>query len=87
MTAFFAEGLAASAGSNLLTRRGIPTALVFSADTPTEIRYIQGVARVPEGFGKVVTAEFAPGQVTFVDEAGKRATARVNHAFLTVGSL
>jgi hypothetical protein len=86
VTAFFAEGLAASAGSNLLTRRGIPTALVFSADTPTEIRYIQGVARVPEGFGKVVTAEFAPGQVTFVDEGGRRTAVAVNHRFLAGGS-
>ena len=34
------------------------------------------------GFGKVVNAEFAPGEVTFVDEAGKRVTVPVKHEFL-----
>lgn len=82
VTTFFADGLAASAGGNLLSRRGFPTALEFSAEKPTEIRYIQGVSRVPAGFGKVVGAEFAPGQVTFVDEGGKRATVPVKHEFL-----
>jgi len=82
VTTFFADGLAASAGDNLLSRRGFPTALEFSADRPTEIRYIQGVSRVPAGFGKVVGAEFAPGQVTFVDEGGTRATVPVKHEFL-----
>ena len=87
VTTFFADGLAASAGGNLLTRRGIPTAIEFTADKPTEIRYIQGVSRVPEGFGKVAGAEFAPGQVTFVDEAGKRVTVPVKHEFLGGGAL
>ena len=85
VTTFFADGLAASAGQNLLTRRGIPTAIEFSADKPTEIRYIQGVSRVPAGFGKVVSAEYAPGQVTFVDEAGTRVTVPVKHEFLAGG--
>ena len=70
VTSFFADGLAASAGANLLTRRGVPTVIEFTADKPTEIRYIQGVTRVPEGFGKVVAAEYAPGSVTFVAEGG-----------------
>ena len=79
----FADGLAASAGQNLLTRRGVPTAIEFKADKPTEIRYIQGVTRVPDGFGKVVAAEYAPGNVTFVDEGGKRVTVPVRHEFLS----
>jgi len=86
VTTFFADGLAASAGDNLLSRRGFPTTLEFSPDKPTEIRYIQGVSRVPAGFGKVVNAEFAPGQVTFVDEAGTRVTVPVKHEFLAGGS-
>jgi hypothetical protein len=82
VTSFFADGLAASAGQNLLTRRGVPTAIEFTADKPTEIRYIQGVTRVPQGFGKVVAAEYAPGSVTFVAEGGERVTVPVRHEFL-----
>lgn len=87
VTSFFADGLAASAGQNLLTRRGVPTAIEFSADKPTEIRYIQGVTRVPEGFGKVVAAEYAPGSVTFVAEGGERVTVPVRHEFLSGAAL
>ena len=83
VTSFFADGLAASAGANLLTRRGVPTAIEFTAGKPTEIRYIQGVTRVPEGFGKVVAAEYAPGSVTFVAEGGERVTVPVRHEFLS----
>ncbi|RLS70410.1 MAG: hypothetical protein DWI01_07065 [Planctomycetota bacterium] len=87
VTSFFADGLAASAGANLLTRRGVPTAIEFTADKPTEIRYIQGVTRVPEGFGKVVAAEYAPGSVTFVAEGGERVTVPVRHEFLSGAAL
>ena len=87
VTSFFADGLAASAGQNLLTRRGVPTAIEFSADKPTEIRYIQGVTRVPAGFGKVVAAEYAPGSVTFVAEGGERVTVPVRHEFLSGAAL
>ena len=87
VTSFFADGLAASAGANLLTRRGVPTAIEFTADKPTEIRYIQGVTRVPEGFGKVVAAEYAPGAVTFVAEGGERVTVPVRHEFLSGAGL
>ena len=87
VTSFFADGLAASAGANLLTRRGVPTVIEFTADKPTEIRYIQGVTRVPEGFGKVVAAEYAPGSVTFVAEGGERVTVPVRHEFLSGAAL
>ena len=87
VTSFFADGLAASAGANLLTRRGVPTAIEFTADKPTEIRYIQGVTRVPDGFGKVVAAEYAPGSVTFVAEGGERVTVPVRHEFLSGAAL
>ncbi|MFZ4731525.1 MAG: hypothetical protein ACOYK7_03175 [Pirellulales bacterium] len=86
VTTFFADGLAESAATNLLTRRGVPTALEFSADTPTEIRYIQGVARVPPGFGKVAGAEFTPGAVTFTADGGQKVTIPVRHEFLTNGA-
>ena len=37
---------------------------MFSADKPTEIRYIQGAARVPAGFDRVKRIDFSkPGQI------------------------
>jgi hypothetical protein len=38
--------------------------------------------QVPAGFDAVKTLEFAPGQVTFVAQNGRRATAPVDHAWL-----
>ena len=87
VTAFFADGLAASTKENVLTREGVETALELSADTPTAVNYIQGVVRIPEGFENVKTLEFAPGEVTFVSTTGKRVTAPVRHEFLKTGKL
>ena len=84
---FFAEGLAPSARPNSLTRAGIPTTIVLSARHPTAINYIQGVVRVPKGFGKVKDARFAPGQVTFISATGKKVTLGVRHEFLKTGRL
>jgi len=63
----------------------VPTAIEFSATTPTEVRSIQGVARVPIGFGKVVDVTTAPGRVTFIDEADQRVEVAVDHEFLHAG--
>ncbi len=87
VTAFFADGLAASTKENMLKREGVETALELSADKPTAVNYIQGVVRVPEGFENVKTLEFAPGEVTFVSTTGKRVTAPVRHEFLKTGKL
>lgn len=85
-TAFFADGLAASVGDNLLSKEGIATAITLTADKPTTVNYIQGVVRIPEGFENVKTLEFAPGEVTFVSTTGKRVTAPVRHEFLATGT-
>jgi hypothetical protein len=80
--AYFADGLAASAGENLLTREGVKTAHELTAARPFVVNYLQGVVQVPAGFDAVKTLEFAPGQVTFVAQNGRRATAPVDHAWL-----
>ena len=85
-TAFFADGLAASVGDNLLSKEGIATAVTLTADKPTTVNYIQGVVRIPEGFENVKTLEFAPGEVTFVSTTGQRVTAPVRHEFLATGT-
>ena len=87
MTGHFADGLAASAKDNVLTKQGVETALTLTADKPTSVTYIQGVVKVPTGFENVSALEFAPGQVTFVSTGGLRVTAPVRHEFLRSGRL
>lgn len=87
VTAYFADGLAASTRENLLTREGVDTALELSVDRPTAVNYIQGVVKIPDGFENVKTLDFAPGEVTFISTTGKRVTAPVRHEFLKTGKL
>jgi hypothetical protein len=87
VTAYFADGLAASSRENLLTKEGVATAVELSAAKPTEVNYIQGVAKIPAGFENVRTLEFAPGQVTLISTTGQRVTAPVRHEFLKTGKL
>jgi hypothetical protein len=87
VTAFFADGLPASAADNVLTKEGAKTAVVLTADKPTAVNYIQGVAKIPAGFDVVKTVEFKPGEATFVSASGQRATVPVRHEFLKSGKL
>jgi hypothetical protein len=85
VTAYFADGLKASVEPNTINQQGIRTALELSKNNPTQIRYIQGVVRVPEAFQVVKTIEFSPGQITLVSSDGQRISAPVNHEFLRTG--
>ena len=87
VTAFFADGLAASTRENLLTKEGVDTALALRADQPTAVNYIQGVVKIPAGFENVQSLEFAPGAVTFIATTGQRVPAAVRHEFLKTGRL
>lgn len=87
VTAYFADGLAASVKDNLLTKEGIPTCLVLREDRPTTVNYIQGAVRVSAGFDIVARIEFAPGQMTLISGNGGRVTVPVRHEFLRTGSL
>jgi hypothetical protein len=87
VTAFFADGLAASSRENLLTKEGVATSVELTANKPAAVNYIQGVAKIPAGFENVRTLEFTPGQVTFVSTTGQRVTAPVRHEFLKTGKL
>lgn len=87
VTAFFADGLAASTSDNALTKEGVATAVQLSADKPTAINYIQGVVKIPDGFENVKSLEFAAGSVTFVSTTGKKVTAPVRHEFIRSGKL
>jgi hypothetical protein len=87
VTAFFADGLAASTRENVLTKEGIETAVELRADRPTIVNYIQGVVKIPPGFENVKTLEFTPGLVTFISSTGQKVAAPVRHEFLKTGSL
>ncbi|MGN0873505.1 MAG: hypothetical protein ACI4UV_20130, partial [Victivallales bacterium] len=56
----------------------------FTKDSSVTIHHIQGVAEIPADFGKVASASFEPGKVTFTDKNGKSAAAPVNWEFLNI---
>lgn len=87
VTAYFADGLAASSQENILTKEGVKTAVELSANKPTEVRYIQGVAKIPQGFDRVAKIDFAAGQITLISPAGTKVAAPVNPTFLKDGKL
>ena len=82
VTAFFADGLAASTDDNVLSKEGVATAIELTSDTPTTVNYIQGFVRIPQGFECVKTLEFAPSLVTFVSTTGARVCTPVRYEFL-----
>ena len=51
------------------------------------MNYIQGVARVPADFDRVVTMEFGTGEITLVSPDGKRIAVPVNHQFTKTGNV
>ncbi|MDY6913589.1 MAG: hypothetical protein SVT52_03930 [Planctomycetota bacterium] len=85
--AYLAAGMGPSLGSNPASRAGAPTAIRLSPKSPTAIRYIQGVAKIPRSFGKTRTVKFTPGKVTFISTTGKKASAMVCHKFLNTGEI
>lgn len=85
VTAFFADGLKASAEDNSLNKAGIQTTQDLKGDFT--VRYIQGVAKIPQGFTEVKTIEFTDGVATFVSPTGQRVALPISHEFLKTGSL
>jgi hypothetical protein len=79
---YFDRGLAESCRPNPISRRGIPTCVELRDGAPFEIRYIQGVARVPHGFGRVHEVTFGDGTATFHSRQGCRVTVQVAHEVL-----
>jgi hypothetical protein len=79
---YFDRGLAEACRPNPISRRGIPTCVELDGKAPFELRYIQGVARVPRGFGRVHEVTFGDQTATFHSGNARRATASVAHEFL-----
>jgi len=83
----FAGGLPASTKPNELTRQGVATSVRLSPAKPLAVNYIQGVARIPKGFGRVREAQFGNGTATFIAENGKKVNAAVDTDFLRTGEV
>ena len=72
-TSYFHYGLAESAKSNPLNRRGIPTAVRLNPKTPTVVNYIFGVAEIPAGFDRVKDLRARSGGIELLSASGRRA--------------
>jgi len=83
---FLARGFAESRSENYLNRLGVPTSLRLNPSKPTEVRLIQGVVRVPDGFDEVADVRVEEDGVTFLSLSGKEAMAQVSTSFLRDGS-
>jgi len=83
---WFDRGIGESSRENTFSERGIKTHHLLEG-TSVEVRYIQGVVKTPQGFGRVVDAEFTGSSVSFLDAAGRRATAAVQCGYLHGDSL
>ena len=81
-TTYFAEGLAASARTNSLSERGIPTCITLSAEQPCTINYVMAVAPIPKGFDRVASVREDNGGVEIVAENGERVSTQIDLAFL-----
>lgn len=81
-TSYFHYGLAESAKSNPLNRRGIPTALTLRPKHPTAVSYIIGVVQIPAGFDRVADLRETKHGVEFLAASGKRARCAVDLGFL-----
>jgi hypothetical protein len=83
----FTHGLEASVRQNDLSKAGIPTSISLSPKRARRITHIQGVARIPKGFDRVKSVEFAKRGLVFTSMSGKKADADVRWSFLQTGDV
>lgn len=79
---FFADGLVPSVEPNLLSRRGISTAIELAAENPTDVRSIQAAVPVPASFDRLAEIEFTETGVVLVAAAGDRVQVPLNYGFV-----
>ena len=84
VTSYFHSGLAESARTNPISKKGFPTCLVLNARKPLAIPYIMGVARIPAGFDRVASIRASQGNQAIILESvnGRQAKAAVDLDFL-----
>lgn len=79
---FFAGGYKPSIEENELTARGWKSAFTFSKAAPSSIKVIQGIARIPENFGRVVNTVFTDDGIEFTGCSGITVSAKVDWKFI-----
>ena len=79
---YFADGIAASAGANVLTEQGIPTTVECREDLPLDIRSIQAAVPVPTAFDRVEYIDFGNECVTLISESGSTVEVNIDHSFV-----
>jgi hypothetical protein len=86
MTGFFQVGLGASSRSNALTLRGVQTCLEPRGGR-LSIPYIQGVARIPEGFDRLAAVVDNVNAVRLIAATGVEVSVPCETDFLRRGEL
>jgi hypothetical protein len=79
---FFDFGSAVSSRPNAFSKRGIPTVHQFRNEETFVLPYVQGIVRIPEGFGRVTSVHCGKQEATFTDAVGNVITADMNTDFL-----
>jgi hypothetical protein len=87
VTANFHLGLAESARKNPLAAQGMPTCIQLNARRPTVINYIMGVAKIPAGFGRVVSVDAGAGIVTLHAAGGPKIIVPLDADFLAAAPI
>ncbi|MBI9101738.1 MAG: hypothetical protein JEY99_04945 [Spirochaetales bacterium] len=81
---FLAHGLAASVEENDINRQGIKTFQKLTGKEDFQVRYIQGLVKIPGNFGKV--SEIIPkgNGIEIKSENGEKVTTKVDPGFLNL---
>jgi hypothetical protein len=84
VTAYFHEGVAASAADNPLSQAGHPTAIGLDPDHPLSVRHVMGVAPIPAGFDEVVDMDpgTEPDSVVLRSRSGPTVTVPLDLSFI-----
>lgn len=88
ITGFFHTGLASSSRENMLNRKGVATCHRLKPAETLHIPYIQGVARVPAGFDRVVSIKQKNDcAITLTACSGAAVSVPCNAGFVKTGKI
>lgn len=79
---YFDCGITASRLPNVFSQHGVATVHQFQSHPICRISYVQGVMRIPQGFGRVQRVVCHSSRASFFDVQGRTAEAKVQTSFL-----
>ncbi|MDC7226733.1 MAG: hypothetical protein PQJ61_08205 [Spirochaetales bacterium] len=80
---YLADGLKVSAEENELTKRGFTTTLNLDGKSPLDVKYIQGLVRIPDGFDRVADIRKSTDGIELISESGKSVKTFVDTGFIS----